>query len=404
MKKINLNRRHYTMASENGVDAEIVMYGDIVESVPADWWTGEEIPGQYIVEGEFLADLDKLAGCRNITIRMNSCGGDAGVSILIHNRLRELARDGKNLTCIVDGVAMSGGSLIMCACDTVRVNPSSLIMIHKCIALLFGYYNANELNQAAESNTAHDKAQVAIYARKTGLSDTVLMHMMADTTYMTGREAVEKGFADELTEDEKTPIAASADGRKLYVGRRAYSLMPGVFAPDNIPTVSASEPSADEGEDDETHTNEPEDNGEITEGGENDMTLEELRAQYPDLIEEAERSAREAAAAEAVAGERRRMQEIDEVAALFDEDLVREARYGNTACSVQELTYRAAKKNAAAGGSFLAAMKADAGASGAQGVPAAPAAPAASPKNDAEKRADAKATVGNLLGKTKKEG
>lgn len=45
------------------------------------------------------------------------------------------------------------------------------------------------------------------------LSATVISHMMADTTYMTGREAIDKGFADELIEDaEPTSIAASADG------------------------------------------------------------------------------------------------------------------------------------------------------------------------------------------------
>ena len=129
-----------------------------------------------------------MEGAKTITIRMNSLGGDAGVSILIHNRLRELAAKGTSLVCIVDGIAMSGGSLIMCACDTVRVNPSSLVMIHKCWSFLFGGYNADELRQAADSNEAWDKAQVAIYTRKCKLSETVIKHMMADTTYMTAKK------------------------------------------------------------------------------------------------------------------------------------------------------------------------------------------------------------------------
>lgn len=400
MNGINLNRNHYTMASANGIDAEVVMYGDIVENVPVDWWTGEKIPGQYIVLEEFLADFDNLKGCKNITIRMNSCGGDAGVSILIHNRLRELAREGKNLTCVVDGVAMSGGSLIMCACDTVKVNPSSLIMIHKCISWLYGYYNADELEQLADSNTAHDKAQVAIYARKTGLSETSLLHMMADTTYMTGREAIEKGFADELTEDKATSISASADGRRIFVSGRRYDLMPGMFAPDTIPTVSTAEPSVKEEKTAETNTEVSGDNDTNTEGEEN-MTLEELKAQYPSLVEEVERNARENATIEAVANERRRMQEIDEVASQFDAELVREARYGETACSVQELTYRAAKANANIGNAFLAKMKGDTNASGASEVSSCPAEPTVKPTTEAEKNVEAKNTIGKLLGKKK---
>lgn len=82
--------------------------------------------------------------------------------------------------------------------------------------------------------------QSEVYKRKTGLSETVIMHMMADTTYMTGREAIEKGFADELIEDaEPVGIAASADGRSLFVRGKQFHLAPGMFAPDNIPTVDS---------------------------------------------------------------------------------------------------------------------------------------------------------------------
>ena len=238
-KAVSIQRKVYSMATTDGSSAEILMYGDIYEQQPTDWWTGKPIEGQFILLSDFMADLEQIAHCKEITIRMNSYGGDAGVSNTIHNRLRELSRNGAKLTCIVDGVAMSGGSLIMCACDTVQVNPSSLIMIHKCWSFIWGSYNADELRQQAEQNDAWDKMQVSIYKRKTGLSDTVLTHMMADTTYMTGREAVDKKFADEVLEDaEPLNIAASADGRCLFVRGRQMHLAPGTFAPDHIPTVA----------------------------------------------------------------------------------------------------------------------------------------------------------------------
>lgn len=131
--QVSIKKSVYAMATTDsaGDSAEITMYGDIYEEQPTNWW-GEPIEGQYILLSEFLEDLKQISSCKNITIRMNSYGGDAGASNMIHNRLRELARSGAKLTCIVDGVAMSGGSIIMCACDTVKVNPSSIIMIHKC--------------------------------------------------------------------------------------------------------------------------------------------------------------------------------------------------------------------------------------------------------------------------------
>ncbi len=237
MPKVINQNPVYALTSVDGSSAELTMYGDIYEIQPVDWY-GNPIEGQFITLSEFLEDLKSIEGCKDLTIRINSYGGDAGVSNTIHNRLRELSRAGTKLTCIVDGVAMSGGSLIMCACDTVKANPSSLIMIHKCWSFLWGGYNADELRDQAREQDAWDQLQMEIYKRKTGLSDTKILHMMSDTTYMTGREAQEKGFVDEILEDaEPVDIAASADGKNLYVRGRQIHLAPGLLAPDIIPEV-----------------------------------------------------------------------------------------------------------------------------------------------------------------------
>lgn len=373
-KNVNIKKTTYSMATTDGRSAEIIMYGDIYEQQPTDWW-GDPIDGQYITLSEFLEDLQQISGCKKITIRMNSYGGDAGVSNTIHNRLRDLARGGAKLTCIVDGVAMSGGSLIMCACDTVKVNPSSLIMIHKCWGYMYGGYNADELREIAESQDAWDKMQAEIYARKTGLSKDEILGMMADTTYMTGREAVEKGFADELLEDaEPLNIAASADGRILFVGERQMHLTTGMFAPDNIPTVK-SEASATV----ETNTK-PGNTG--AEGGLTTMAknLEELRAENPELAAQLVAEARAAAMNEGaiappsadgvdpVQAERQRIREIDALAGLFDAETINEAKYGEHPCTAQQMAYRAAQEASQQGRKFLAALEADTGASGVQGV------------------------------------
>ena len=399
--KVHIETPVYTMASVDGSSAELTMYGDIYESQPTNWW-GEPIEGQFILLSDFLEDLKAIEGCKDITIRMNSYGGDAMVSNTIHNRLRELARDGANLTCIVDGAAMSGGSIIMCACDTVKANPSSLIMIHKCWSFLWGGYNADELRAQAETQDAYDKMQVENYKRKTGLSETKLLHMMSDTTYMTGREALEKGFVDELLEDaDPVSIAASADGRCLYVRGRQMHLAPGQFAPDNIPTVTteASAPA-------ETTISQPEDPGRkevIT------MTLDELRAQYPEQVAQVEAEALAAAdhseaVSEAVQVERDRLAAIDEVAGLFDPALVQEAKYGENPCTAAELALMAARKAAQAGSQFLADAREDNQDSGVNDVTAAPAPQEQDEEDTPEARMQkAKAAVKGLLGKKEED-
>lgn len=388
-KVVSINRGPYVMEMADGENAELTMYGEIVESQPIDWWTGEPIEGSYIIQSEFLEDLKSLAGAKTLTIRMNSVGGDAGVSILIHNRLRELATQGMELTCIVDGVAMSGGSLIMSACDTVLVNPASIVMIHKCWSSLWGGYNADELKELAARNEAWDKAQVSIYKRKCGLSDMVISNMMAKTTYMTGTEAVEKGFANKVLEDAAPlDIAASADGRSLFVRGRQFHLTPGMFAPDTIPTVTpeAAAPV-------EANNQKPAQTGGQNGGNIMAKTLEELRKEDPALAEQLMAEARAAVSAsgtpaapaapphplgpegsvdvDPVQAERQRLQDIDALASVFDAETINAAKYGEHRCTAQEMVYAAAQKASQQGGKFLAALMADTKGSGAQDVGAA---------------------------------
>lgn len=393
------HNKAYTLAAGND-SADLQLYGDIVESQPTDWF-GDPIEGDFITLDGFLSDLEQVKKKKCLTLHLSSYGGDAGVSNMIHNKLRELARDGMEITCIVDGVAMSGGSLIMCAADTVRVNPSSLIMIHKCWSLTVGCYNADELREMARTQDAWDKAQIEIYQRKTGLSKTVIEHMMSDTTYMTGREAVEKGFADELIEDEPAvTIAASANRKNLFVNGHRMRIIPGTILPENIPIQQEKEPEpapkqvnpATKADGNIT----PEPSGK----GGTPMTLEELRAQYPELVAEVEAGAQASGASDAAKAERERIAAIDEVASLFPADLVNAAKYGDKPMTAQELSYQAAIRSAKEGKQFLANLKIDSNESGANEVAPAPAPSVAAPEMTME--ADAARTMEMYLN-TRKE-
>lgn len=362
LKAIHIRHHAYAMDMPDQENAEIIMYGEIVESQPVNYETGEPLAGDYITQSGFLQDLEHLSNAKAIKIRINSIGGDVGVALLIHNRLRELAAKGTKLTCIVDGVAMSAGSLIMCACDDVQINPSSLVMVHKCSGFLFGGYSADDLREMATRYDAYDNAMVSIYKRKCGLSEDEIANMMAETTYMTGAEAVEKGFADSLIEDaEPLDIAASADGQSLFVRGKQIHLAPGMFAPDSIPTLK----------------NQPEPSGKQNGGTimanlpqkqENPVPAKGTTEQQPNM-------------ADYIQAERQRLQEIDALAGLFDAETIHAAKYGEHPCTAQEMAYQAAQKAAQQGHQFLAALEADAKSSGTQAISAA--APANAPEDGA---------------------
>lgn len=389
--------------AKNGKTAEITMYGTIVRQQPKSWWTGKPIEGNFIILNDLLEDLKKLEGVEHLTIRLDSLGGDAYASITIVNRLRELKC---KKTIQVDGVAMSGGAMILCSAsnpgDKVRINPGSLVMIHKCISLLLGYYNADNLRDQANSQDAMDKAQVAIFKEKCGLDDEELMTMMSRETTLTGAEAVDKGFADELIENAQTvQLAASADRSVLFVNG-VPNFMHGMTIPDNIPVSPAAQAA------DDIQTPQEDQN----KGGNQVMArnLEELRTENPELAESIMAEARAAVAAEgdtaattAVQAERQRLAEIDEISALYSTDVVQAAKYGDNACSAQEMAFRAAKEAAKNGQDFLGNLKADNKASGAQAVGSAPAPSDDAPLTPEQRMAKGKEAALALAGKKKED-
>ena len=79
------------------------------------------------------------------------------------------------------------------------------------------------------------------------------------------------------------------------------------------------------------------------------MTLDELKAQEPDLVSQIEQAATNAAKAQAntdaVTAERQRLAAIDSIAASIpDQQMVHDAKYGDNPCTAQELCFRPAWK------------------------------------------------------------
>ena len=177
------------ITAEDADSAEITMYGDIVSRRPRDWWTGEEIDGQFITPEEFAEDLERIKGKSQITIKINSSGGEVYTAIAIHNALRALAG---HKTVVVEGIAASAASVIMCAGDEVQVYPGSIVMIHGVRGWFDESMTLPEVRKAAKMMDATEKAMAAIYATKTGLAEEELRKLMFAETWMTGQQAIDQ--------------------------------------------------------------------------------------------------------------------------------------------------------------------------------------------------------------------
>lgn len=146
----------------------------------------------------FKSDLYSDTG--DVTVWINSPGGDCVAAAQIYNMLREYPG---NVTIKVDGIAASAASLISMAGDTVLMSPVSMMMIHNPLTLAAG--NADDFEKVVEMLNEVKESILNAYELKTGLSRSKLSHMMDNETWMNATKAVELGFADGIlyrNEDE----------------------------------------------------------------------------------------------------------------------------------------------------------------------------------------------------------
>ena len=399
--------KFWNVASVSDDEGEITLYGDVCSKQPTDWWTGEPLPGNYITPEGFMEDLELVKDKAHITVKLNSCGGDLYTGIAIHNALKSLSGE---VNVVVEGIAASAASVIMCAGDTVTVFPGSLVMIHGVSVMLWDYLNIQDMKQLIKGMDASERAVAEIYNAKTGIETDTLRSMMTKETWLTGREAQEKGFADTLKEDENGPsMHMSLDKKVLFVNGVHHNIegmrnIPGTIPVEKAPRAqkNATPPAAKPGV-----NTKPTATAANTEGGNNHMTPEEMRTQHPEAVAQIENEARNAATENAeterqnaVNAERQRLEAIDSIAASIpDQQLVHDAKYGENPCTAQELCFRVMQQSAAAGNQFLANYQNDGANSGAEGVGAAP--NGGTPVNQQEQdKADMDAVI-NAYNKTK---
>lgn len=367
----------YNIIGADTEDVEIEMYGEVVEAQPVDWWTGEPVEGLYIILKDFMAELNNLKEKNSIKVRINSPGGDLEAGVTIYNRLSELG----NVTTIIDGLAASAAGLIFQAGQKRQIYRSGQFMTHGASCRLCGYYNLQDIEKMKNRLQAANDQVINIFEERTGANRTRLKHLVESESWLTGQEAVDEGFADEVIDGEVT-MSMSAD-KSLFLCNgipmqtRNFGKMPKgtrIMKPTEHKPVDISK----------------------NEGG-TEMTLEELKNAHPELVKQIEDAAKEtvdttAAEQKAVDEERQRIKDIESIeASIADKELVDKAKYGENPMSAKDLAFMAMQKQASLGNNFLEGMKADAQSSGAGQVQATP-----EQEQKAKDEADMKAVLSTL--------
>lgn len=192
--------KNNTRAEDAGDEPERILElnGVIAEE---SWFDDEVSPAL------FKEELN--AGSGDITVWINSPGGDCIAAAQIYNMLMEYKG---NVTVKVDGIAASAASVIAMAGTSVLMSPVSMMMIHNPMAAVFGDHS--EMSRAIEMLASVKDSIINAYEIKTGMSRTKLSHLMDAETWMDAGKAKELGFCDgTLAREEDAP---APDGVMLY--------------------------------------------------------------------------------------------------------------------------------------------------------------------------------------------
>ena len=189
-------------------------------TIAEESWFDDDVTPQLFKE-------ELMAGNGNITVWINSPGGDCVAAAQIYNMLMDYKGD---VTVKIDGIAASAASVIAMAGTKVLISPVGMMMIHNPATIAWG--DTAEMQKAIEMLASVKDSIINAYEIKTGLSRAKLSHLMDAETWMDAHKAVELGFADGILGRADLPEAVEPPAVTMLYSKAAVfnSLMDKIAA------------------------------------------------------------------------------------------------------------------------------------------------------------------------------
>lgn len=143
----------------------------------------------------------------NVTLRINSEGGDVFEAVPMIAAIERHQAKGFKVHVAIDGLAASAAGCLAQVGDTVSINSTGRMMLHRPMSFAFG--NEGDLRKRAEElASVEDNTMIPLYQKRTNYSAEELRAIMAKTTWYTAQQAVDAGFADvvENAPDHSMPM------------------------------------------------------------------------------------------------------------------------------------------------------------------------------------------------------
>ena len=176
---------------------------------------GESWDGSGVTVKRISAALRSIGSGADVTVNVNSPGGDFFEGVAIYNALRE--HKGK-VTVRVLGLAASAASVIAMAGDEILMGDGAFLMVHNAWAVAIG--NRHDMRDAADRLEPFDAAMANLYAKRTGISVAEAAALMDKETWIGADRAVADGFAT-----GHVPSADISASTSSHVERKTLALI-----------------------------------------------------------------------------------------------------------------------------------------------------------------------------------
>jgi ATP-dependent protease ClpP protease subunit len=163
-----------------------------------------------VTSKQFIQDLQAMQG-EDVTLRINSPGGDVFEGVAIYNALRSYAG---RVHVVVDSLAASAASVVAMAGGDIVMAANAMMMIHDPFTLTIG--TADDHRRQSDLLDQVAEPLVAAYVEQTGASATRIRQMMKAETWMDAPTALRLGFADEIASPDVQPAAAAEFDLSVY--------------------------------------------------------------------------------------------------------------------------------------------------------------------------------------------
>lgn len=144
-----------------------------------------------ISASDFNKELSGLKG-KAVNLRINSPGGD----VFSGRAMATAISNHGNVTAYIDGLAASAATYVALAAKEVHIADGAMFMIHNAWSLAYG--NKNDMRDTADLLDKIDSTIVNDYKKKTNLEESEIVDMMNAETWLTAKEALDKGFVDHI--------------------------------------------------------------------------------------------------------------------------------------------------------------------------------------------------------------